>query len=95
MNNPFDTEFEYLLTHYIRANGQNHDIRLILNDNNVHLFKDLMRCDLDILKDFKRMKQNAFVSLNKLNVKKINNVILYHQFMRKNGDTIMAVDPDQ
>lgn len=82
----FDNELEYLCTHYFQKNGNNHDIRLMLDQNGVHLFKDLMRWDKDDLKTLKRKKNTAFISLNSLNVKKINDAILYYKFIEINGD---------
>ena len=91
----FDNEFKYLCTHYFYVNGNNHHIRLMLDQNGVHLFKDFMRCDKDDLKTLKRKKNNAFISLNSLNVKKIYDAILYYEFMRTNGDKTMTAHPDQ
>ena len=90
MGTPFDTELKYLLTHYCRVNFKNHEIQLMLDKNDVHPFDDLIVCDKQILVDLKRKKGNTTVSINSLNIKKINNVLLCYPFIRVNNDKIVV-----
>ena len=86
---------EHLLIHYFLANGPNHKVRIIFNEDNLYNYDNFLEYDKQQLLGMRRQKYNVRTPFNSRKINLINDVLLYYQFMRNNNNEVMVENPDQ
>ena len=90
-----DAKLEHLLTHYFLASRPEHEIQLIIKENNFYQFKDFTACEEQSFLDMNRKKGNVMVPFDRRYIKSINDALLYYQFMINNNNEVITENPDQ
>ena len=67
----------------------------MFKENDFYQFKDFTACEEQRFSNMKRKKDNGKVPFNSLEIKLLNNTLLFYQFMRNNNNEVMAKIPDQ
>ena len=93
----FDPKFEHLLTTYVRAIGDQHDIRQAFIQSQIFDFEGFIdSCTLEFLQNMQLKKGDTTGdALNKAKLKLVNDALLYHGFLYLDNKQAKADDPTQ